>query len=535
MAFVILAVVSASTEGISLLMMVDFITGKVNLQNQTTLLHYIVVCLQYLSININYTNVYLTLLVLLVFRIALSYFSGILDNVMLVKLRRRIQERSFTHILHGDWEELRTMRTGYIVGIVTNEADKVTAFFINVIRAANSLIIALGLIVMAVIVSPGVTLLFGAVGVPAILILRWVFKVQIRLSEQSVIERQGFVADVTESINSLFHIKVEGKTHSHINKGLTHIPRYYRLEMLMGYPRAFINSFNFIFSFVLLLGFWIWTVIQGQNLVDMMFLLGRVGAIGFRAQSQINTALISVSAMNDFSGSLKVLSDLFMIAPEIKKLRVEEKITTVEMSDASYSYGDRTVIDNMSLRAKLGEPVVLRGPSGAGKTTVANLIAGVYQPISGEIIYHGVSGEKYDSSAYRPRVGYVTQDIQLFYGSIRDNLAMGLTIDDDILWNCLSLAGADEFVREMGGLGAEIAEAGRSLSGGEKRRLGIARVLVDDPDILILDEVTSGLDEKRKIEVNSTIRALSKNLVLIVITHDSEMFDSDNIVVISGE
>jgi len=102
----------------------------------------------------------------------------------------------------------------------------------------------------------------------------------------------------------------------------------------------------------------------------------------------------------------------------------------------------------------------------------------------------------------------VPQDILLFHGSVRDNLVggQGLVVDD-VLIEALSDAGADAFVERLGGLDAMITEAGRSLSGGERRRLGIARVLAGRPDVLILDEVTVGLDEQRKLELLGTIRA----------------------------
>ena len=124
-------------------------------------------------------------------------------------------------------------------------------------------------------------------------------------------------------------------------------------------------------------------------------------------------------------------------------------------------------------------------------------------------------------------MGYVTQDIHLFHGTIRDNLIIfpDSGVGDDSLWRCLLCVGAEGFVRKLGGLDAVITEAGRSLSGGEKRRLGIARVLIANPHILILDEVTAGLDEARKKELIATIKTLAESLIVIVITHDPDVAD----------
>jgi ABC-type bacteriocin/lantibiotic exporter with double-glycine peptidase domain len=121
-------------------------------------------------------------------------------------------------------------------------------------------------------------------------------------------------------------------------------------------------------------------------------------------------------------------------------------------------------------------------------------------------------------------VGYVPQDILLFQGTVRENLTGGQGhIADEVLIDALRGAGAEVFVSRLGGLDAVIVEAGRSLSGGERRRLGIARVLAGHPDVLILDEVTVGLDEERKLELLATIGALSERFVVVAITHDSDM------------
>jgi ABC-type transport system involved in cytochrome bd biosynthesis fused ATPase/permease subunit len=108
-------------------------------------------------------------------------------------------------------------------------------------------------------------------------------------------------------------------------------------------------------------------------------------------------------------------------------------------------------------------------------------------------------------------------------------------VDDEFLYECLKKAGANEFVQNMGGLYATLSEAGRSLSGGEKRRIGIARSLTKRPDILILDEVTAGLDEEKKYELVKTIKTLADTMVVIIITHDIEiaMLGSENVYICS--
>ncbi len=140
---------------------------------------------------------------------------------------------------------------------------------------------------------------------------------------------------------------------------------------------------------------------------------------------------------------------------------------------------------------------------------------------SGKIYYSGVSGKKYDSNKYRAKVGYVTQDIHLFSGTFRANLISDQVISDVKIWEVLEQVGAKSFVQHAGGLNGVILESGKSLSGGQRRRLGIARALLRGADILIFDEIVSGLDLLNKNSIHELIEKLSSEHVIVWISHDS--------------
>jgi ABC-type bacteriocin/lantibiotic exporter with double-glycine peptidase domain len=246
--------------------------------------------------------------------------------------------------------------------------------------------------------------------------------------------------------------------------------------------------------------------------------------VGTQALSQANQFTANLGNVSAYAGSVGPVYELFSITPEVWRPLVPERVTRVELQDVSYNYSERAGVRGVSLSFGVGNPLLLMGPSGSGKTTLANVVAGLYRASKGRVVYVGESGTVYDAIESRPRVGYVPQDILLFQGTVRENLTGGQGyIDDEVLIAALRGAGAETFVSRLGGLDAVIVEAGRSLSGGERRRLGIARVLAGHPDVLILDEVTVGLDEERKIELLATIGALSEGFVVVAITHDSDM------------
>jgi ATP-binding cassette, subfamily B, bacterial MsbA len=148
------------------------------------------------------------------------------------------------------------------------------------------------------------------------------------------------------------------------------------------------------------------------------------------------------------------------------------------------------------------------------------LISGLYFPSKGEILYIGESGKEFVSTIYRAKVGFVTQDIYFFQGSLRSNLTSGRSCTEEQIWATLEQVDAIDFVQSMGGLDVESSEAGRSLSGGQRRRLGLARVLLSRSDILIFDEVTAGLNEINKLAVMKVIERLSKAYIVVMISHE---------------
>ena len=168
-------------------------------------------------------------------------------------------------------------------------------------------------------------------------------------------------------------------------------------------------------------------------------------------------------------------------------------------------------IDNISFEAKKGETVAFVGPSGAGKSTLVKLLVGLYEPQEGEILVNNVHSKNIDMTGLRNQISFVTQDTQLFAGTIRENLAFVApnATEEDMLV-ALTKASCSNILDKGGsGLATLIGEGGLKLSGGEKQRLSIARALLRHPHLLIFDEATSSLDSITEESITDTIRQLS--------------------------
>ncbi len=207
----------------------------------------------------------------------------------------------------------------------------------------------------------------------------------------------------------------------------------------------------------------------------------------------------------------------------------------IEFLDVSFSYSTSPVLKQINLSIEKGKTVALVGPSGSGKSTMANLVPRFYDPTEGEVLIDGVSLKDYDFNSVREHMGIVTQESILFNDTIFNNIAFGVSdIDEEEVIKVAKIANAHEFIMQhKKGYHRLIGEGGTKLSGGQKQRITIARALLKNPSILILDEATSSLDSESEMLVQDAINQLMKNRTSIVIAHRlSTIQNADEILVL---
>jgi ATP-binding cassette subfamily B protein len=184
-----------------------------------------------------------------------------------------------------------------------------------------------------------------------------------------------------------------------------------------------------------------------------------------------------------------------------------------------------------------GETIAFVGPSGSGKTTLVKLLVGLYNPIQGEVFYNGINGSNIDFDEIRNKIGFVTQDTQLFSGTIRENLLfVNPDANDEMINDVLIKAACYNLLsRAEDGINTIIGEGGLKLSGGERQRLSIARALLRNPNLIIFDEATSALDSLTEEEISNTIRNITdqRQHITVMIAHRlSTIMHADRIYVL---
>jgi len=312
--------------------------------------------------------------------------------------------------------------------------------------------------------------------------------------------------------------------------------KYTRLNQYLGFIPAFITTLAN--ALVLVLG--IWLCMRGE------FTLGMVTAFQSFLASFLSPAMTLVTAgqtLQEMRTQMERVQDVmeypedpyFSDAPVSEDEDYDKLTGAVELRNVTFGYSklDPPLIENFSLNLKPGGRVALVGASGCGKSTISKLISGLYQPWGGEILFDGKPISEIDRAVFTGSVAVVDQDIILFNDTIANNIKMwDDSIEDfEVILAARDAQIHDDIMARPGGYQGKITEGGRDLSGGQRQRLEIARVLAQDPHIVIMDEATSALDARTEYEVTNAVK--ERGVTCIIIAHRlSTIRDCDEIIVL---
>src|SRR5690606_22640607 len=211
----------------------------------------------------------------------------------------------------------------------------------------------------------------------------------------------------------------------------------------------------------------------------------------------------------------------------------------IEFKQVTFQYpnDERDILRGVSFRINPGERVAILGRNGSGKTTLEKLVAGLYQPTSGTVLIDGIDIRQLDPAELRRNIGYVSQEVNLFFGSLRDNIVMGAPhVSDEQLLDAVRLSGLAEFINNHpAGLAMPVGERGELLSGGQRQSVTVARALLNDPSILLFDEPTGALDHSSEEDFKQQMKTYAAGKTLVVITHRTSLLELvDRIIVIDA-
>jgi ATP-binding cassette subfamily B protein len=477
----------------------------------------------------------------------LQLIIGSLQTIFVLKTGQLIDARLilgyYKHLLKLPQRFFDTMRTGEIISRI-NDAVKIRAFINDtMISILVNLFILVFSFVLMFIYSMKLALIMAIV-IPLYALLYWITNELNKKRERKIMENAAELENqLVESLNSIKTIKqlnlVDFNNLKTETRFITLLDSTYKSGLNSIFTGNASQLITRAFTIILL---WVGSYQVIDHTITPGELMSFYAIIGY-----FTGPVSSLIGMNKTIQNAKIAADRLF---EIMDLERDDEIEhTVELHrnmlgdinfrNVSFSYGTRTdVFDNFNLVLKKGQLTAIIGESGSGKSTIAALIQGIYPLNSGQLLIGDVNIRYSDTESLRRLVGIVPQNLELFAGSVIENIAVGeLTPDMELLFSVCKQLGIIEFIEKLpNGFATYIGEHGTTLSGGQRQRLAIARAMYRQPEILIMDEATSNLDSESEQVVQQTMQQLvAEGKTVILIAHRlSTVVDANEIIVLKG-
>lgn len=464
-------------------------------------------------------------------------------NVVIQKFGAKIFTDGLQHAMKLPYQEFEDQRSGETLSILTKvrtDTEKFINYFVNALFA-----IVVGVVFVFVYASVYIHWSVPVAYVLGISLLSWgtnALSKKVKIIQKKIVSSTTSLAGTTtESLRNIELVKSLGLTQQEVKRlnadtykilglELTKVKRIRSISFLQG---TLVNTLRQVILFLLM-----WLVfkdsMQPHEMVTMQFFSFFI----FGPLQEIGNIILSY---REAEASIANYHNLMQKEPE--KIPSDPvhlgDVETLQFQQISFQHltAKQKAIENISFNVNRGETVAFVGPSGSGKTTLMKLLVGLYRPQEGKILYNGLDENEINFEDLRKQIGFVTQDTQLFSGTIKDNLLfVNPQATDEEVQSALDKASCQSLLqRAENGVNSVIGEGGLKLSGGEKQRISIARALLRHPKVLLFDEATSALDSITEEEITETIRAISsrKEQITLLIAHRlSTIMHADRIYVL---
>ncbi|MGM0501790.1 MAG: ABC transporter ATP-binding protein [Bacillota bacterium] len=489
-------------------------------------------------------QVLIILFALYVIRLVLQYIVHYWGHVVGIRMETDMRNDLFTHLQKLSFKFYDNNKVGYLMSRVVNDLH-------NVSELAHHGPEDLFISVMMILGSFGILLtlhwqlaLFTFLVVPIMVFISVKLGDKMHQAFKDIKEEMGELnSQIEDSLSGVRVAKSFTNEEFELDKFLDENHNYRQVrEDAMQTMATFFSSLNFLSNLITLI-----TLAAGGYFIYLEQLtVGELIAFIFYVRLFIKPLERLVRFNEQFQKGMagfRRFIELLNIDPEIKDQENAEELGVVEgnikYQDVTFGYDHHNkVLTGVDLEIAAGQTVAFVGPSGAGKSTLCRLLPRFYEIDSGELLIDGQNIKKFTLSSLRANIGTVQQDVFLFNGTVKDNIAYGsLDAADQEIIAAAKKANAHQFISNLEqGYETEIGERGVKLSGGQKQRVSIARTFLKDPAILILDEATSSLDNESERIIQDSLERLAQDRTTLVIAHRlSTVKDADQIVVLTAD
>ncbi|MDE0391624.1 MAG: ABC transporter ATP-binding protein [Rhodospirillales bacterium] len=436
-------------------------------------------------------------------------------------------------ILRARWLHFIDRRTGDLASAVSIEPTRTADAYVGACHVLSGAIQVVIFLAVCMAISWEVSLLALAAGTFGMIVLNRLVTIGRRAGQNQTDLQKSFMSRLLQGLDGMKPLKAmgrEGSMRPLFEGDIRGLNRAQRTIVVS--QEALVESYELIRAFAVAGGLYLFVAVWDQP-VDGLLVLA---LLFVRVMQKVSTAHgeYQVAAANQ--PAFAFLQSTIAAAEEAEEPRLgstaPQLASAISFRDLSFSYGRENVLENVSMTLPAGAFIAVAGASGAGKTTVADLIIGLLRPQSGDVWIDDVALGEVDARAWRRMIGYVPQETFLFHDTVMANVTLGEPgISGDDVETALRRAEAWDFVAALpDGMDTVVGERGARLSGGQRQRIAIARALVRHPALLILDEATTALDPETEAGIVATVKRLTGKLTVLSISHQPAMQEAATVV-----
>lgn len=430
--------------------------------------------------------------------------------------------RLIKRLLEARWSFFTAQPLGRLSHAISGEASRAASSYIIAANFFANGIQAFVYLIISMFVSWELALASVVLGGSVAAALHYFVRAAKRAGRretQRMSELSAFFADTLHNIKPLKAMARQDHFVTFFERKICSVKKALRKQVATGVARKTLEEImkSCLLGMALYIALVVLEYELPRVLVMIVLLTKMMGNIG-KIQSDFHSAAVVGSAFEAYN-------ELLEQSTEAREREASGKTPTMKHSirfdGVDFSYGDRGVLCNASFEIPVGLSTVLTGPSGGGKTTIVDLIVGLFEPQRGQVLVDDVPLSELDLSQWRRMIGYVPQELVLLHDTILANITLGdATISENAVIEALKAAEAWSFVKDLPrGLMTHVGERGVRLSGGQRQRIALARGLVTKPKLIILDEVTSALDPETEQAICRSVRSLPSDVAILSITH----------------
>ncbi|WP_342423492.1 ABC transporter ATP-binding protein [Paenibacillus sp. FSL E2-0178] len=475
---------------------------------------------------------------------AMNYVVTYWGHMLGINIETNMRKKMFDHIQKLSFRFFDNNKTGHLLGRITNDLNDIGEVAHH---GPEDVFIAVMTLIGAFILMADINLQLAVITFIIVPVMAWVIIHFGRNMTETYHRLFGNVGNFNARIeDNVGGIRVvQSFANEEYEKELFAVDNQkFRQTKLMAYKlMAKSSSVSYMMTRLITIVVMVcgaWFFIQGELEIGEFVAFILLANVFFRPIEKINSVIESYpKGIAGFKRYLEVIDTEPDIADKPDAVEVSSLRGDISFSNVSFGYeADRTVLADISLNVNAGETIAFVGPSGAGKTTICSLLPRFYDVTGGAISIDGIDIRDMKLSSLRKQIGIVQQDVFLFSGTIRENIAYG-KLDAELpeIWQAARQAHLEELINSLpNGMDTVIGERGVKLSGGQKQRLAIARMFLKNPPILILDEATSALDTETEAAIQQSLADLSVGRTTLVIAHRlTTIKNADRIIVVSED